>query len=335
MGSDFICLTASHNGLIFFQGSIFSFMARKFLHALTTGFLLLSSTTILKAQTGTLPGLVQNAPEVGAISLTDRIELPRHKDVEPDFFNPQPNYQIRWAVDAPIVAAGTAWTLWAFGRVYDKDSSTLDHILNLRTEDVNGFDRWAAGKNSLEAAKTSDLLFYGAIPVPLILMGLDKTIRKDFLKVGLLYWETMAITGTLYTGATFLVDRYRPETYVFDMAAGERVSGNYKNSFFAGHVANVGAITFFTAKIFHDYHPNSPWRWAFWGGAAAATAATAVLRHEAGKHWPTDLILGTIVGAGAGILVPQLHKKARPDGTGFRIAPYNGPGTGIGFAYGF
>lgn len=310
-------------------------MVRKLLHILTATALLFSGAPTLYAQTPSVSLLAKQTPESGEISLVDKIDLPRLKDGEPDFFNPQPNYQIRWAVDAPIVAAGTAWTLWAFGKVYDKDSSTLDQILNLRTEDINGFDRWAAGKNSLNADKTSDLLFYGAIPVPLILMGLDKSIRNDFLKVGLLYWETMAITGTLYTGATFLVDRYRPETYVFNMAAGERVSGNYKNSFFAGHVANVGAITFFTAKIFHDYHPNSPWRWAFWGGAAAATAATAVLRHEAGKHWPTDLILGTIVGAGAGILVPQLHKKARPDGTGFRIAPYNGPGTGIGFAYGF
>lgn len=257
--------------------------------------------------------------------------LPQRQDV----FRDRPDYHIRWKVDAPIVAAGTAWTLWAFGKVYDKDSSTIAQIQALRTEDVNGFDRWAAGKHSAAAANASDLFFYGAIPAPLILLGLDKTIRKDFLKVGFLYWETMAITGTLYTGATYLVDRYRPETYDFSKPAAERVSGNYKNAFFAGHVANVGAITFFTARIFHDYHPNSPWRWAFWGGAAAATATTAVLRHEAGKHWPSDLILGTIVGAGAGILVPKLHQKIRPDGTGLRIAPYTGPGTGISLAYGF
>ncbi len=314
-------------------------MLRKHFLCLATGALLLGHSTALRAQEGALARseirslFPENA--AGFPEIPDPGNARRPLPQQQDFFRDRPDYHIRWAADAPIVAAGTAWTLWAFGKVYDKDSSTIAQIQALRTEDINGFDRWAAGKHSTTAAQASDFFFYGAIPAPLLLLGLDKTIRKDFLKVGLLYWETMAITGTLYTGATYFVDRYRPETYDFSKPAAERVSGNYKNAFFAGHVANVGAATFFAAKVFQDYHPTSPWRWAFWGGAAAATATTAVLRHEAGKHWPSDLLLGTIVGAGAGILVPQLHKKIRPDGTGLRLAPYYGPGTGISLAYGF
>lgn len=246
-----------------------------------------------------------------------------------------PNYKLNWKVDAPIIVAGTAWTLYGFSQVYNKDTSTLAQIQALKKEDVNGFDRWAAGKHSDAADANSNYLFYGLIPAPFVLAGLDPAMRKDFWKISALYLETMAITGTLYTGATFLVDRYRPETYNFDKPAAERLNGNYKNAFFAGHVANVGAISFFTAKIFHDYHPDSKWKWAFWGGAGLATAATAYMRHEAGKHWPSDIVLGTLVGAGAGILVPQLHKRIKADGTGLRMAPYIGPGTGVSLAYRF
>lgn len=286
----------------------------------------------LHAQTpSTFAALPQTAPAEISIPEKETFFMPRQQDV----FNPGPNYQLNWKVDAPIIAAGTAWTLWAFGQVYDKDSSTLAQIQALKKEDINGFDRWAAGKNSEAADANSNYLFYGLIPAPLILAGLDPAMRKDFWKISALYLETMAITGTLYTGATFLVDRYRPETYDFNLPPAGRVSGNYKNAFFAGHVANVGAISFFTAKIFHDYHPDSKWKWAFWGGAGLATAATAVMRHEAGKHWPSDILLGTLVGAGVGILTPELHKKMKADGTGLRIAPYNGPGTGISLAYRF
>ena len=333
MNLAFIFLIASHsNGAVFLKTFFFAFMVRKPFRCLALCALLSSPFASLYAQ-----GLALRSQTEKPLSFQTEVQG-REDDPLParqDFFSGQPDYRIRWAVDAPVVAAGTAWTLWAFGQVYGKDSSTLAQIQALRKEDVNGFDRWAAGKNSSQAAKVSDLFFYGVIPAPLIVFGLDPKIRKDFWKVGLLYWETMAIAGTLYTGATYFVDRYRPETYDFAKPAGERVSGNYKNAFFAGHVANVGAISFFTAKIFHDYHPNSPWRWAFWGGAAAATTATLVLRHEAGKHWPSDLLLGALVGAGAGILVPQLHKNVRPDGTGFRVAPYTGPGTGVSIAYGF
>ncbi|RYD51408.1 MAG: phosphatase PAP2 family protein [Sphingobacteriales bacterium] len=305
-------------------------MVRNYVLPIATALALLTGTA-----TQAQDALALAAPTAQVVpedSGNERFLMPRPQQ---DVLAARPDYHLSWKVDAPITAAGTAWTLWAFTHVYDKDTSTLAEIQALKKEDVNSFDRWAAGKDSEAADANSNYLFYGLIPAPLVLAGLDPAIRKDFWKVGALYLETMAITGTLYTGATFFVDRYRPETYNFDKPASERVDGNYKNAFFAGHVANVGAISFFTAKIFHDYHPNSPWRWAFWGGAALATGATAYMRHEAGKHWPTDLALGTAVGVAAGILVPQLHKKLRADGTGLRISPYIGQGTGMSIAYRF
>ncbi len=101
------------------------------------------------------------------------------------------------------------------------------------------------------------------MPLPLILLA-DKHIRKDAGKIGFLYLEAMSITGLLYTGSTYLTDRYRPLAYNPEVSIGERRGGGAKNSFFAGHVALVATSTFFTAKVFSDYHPQSKMRWIFY-----------------------------------------------------------------------
>ncbi len=256
-------------------------------------------------------------------------------DLPEDTLFENPEYQYNLKLEGPLTLAGTAWTLYGFSQVYSKENSTLAEIQALDKNNINAFDRWAAGKSSESADAESNYLFYGLIPAPFLLAGLDKRMRKDFWKISALYVEAMAITGTLYTGATFFVDRYRPETYDNSLTADQRTGGNYKNAFFAGHVANVGTIAFFTAKIYNDYHKENPWRWAVWGGAAVATGITAYYRYEAGKHFPSDILLGTAVGVASGILVPQLHKKRRADGRGLGIVPMVGPYNGLSINYRF
>jgi membrane-associated phospholipid phosphatase len=219
-----------------------------------------------------------------------------------------PVYKLKPAVDIPITAIGAGWSIYAFGKIYSKDPIPLDVVQNLDKNDVNGFDRWGAGLTSKKAAEVSDLFFYGSMPFPLILM-FDRHIRKDAGKIGFLYLESMAITGLLYTGSTYLTNRYRPETYAESIPAEDRTRGGNKNSFFAGHVALVGTSTFFVAKVFSDYHPGSPLNYVFYGAAIASTGATAYLRHRAGKHFPSDIVVGLAVGTLSGILVPHLHKN--------------------------
>lgn len=247
----------------------------------------------------------------------------------------QDMYKLKPKVDIPIVAAGTAWSLYAFSKIYTKDPTPIDEIRNLSSENINGFDRWAAGKKSQSASQTSDYLFYGSIPVPLLLLA-DKSIRKDALKVGFLYWEAMAVTGLVYTGSTYFTNRFRPETYNTNTPAEDRTNGNNRNSFLAGHVALVGTATFFTAKVYNDYHPNSKFKYVLWGAAAVATGTTAYLRHRAGKHFPTDIIAGTTLGVLSGILVPHFHKNKSFNGDrALRIMPTIGNGYGVAASYRF
>lgn len=235
---------------------------------------------------------------------TETIEVP---PADPDEV-----YRLKYRLDIPVTAVGAGWSGYAFTKIYSKPASPVEDIERLDKNDLNKLDRWAAGKHSDEADAASNYLFYGSIPLPFLLLA-DKQIRRDAPKIGFMYLEAMSVTGLLYTGSDYFVDRYRPETYRTDLAPIDRTSGNYRNAFFAGHVALVSTATFFMAKVYHDYHPHDRFQYVLWGFAVAATGTTIYLRHIAGKHFPTDLAVGTAVGVCSGILIPELHKRRKKD----------------------
>jgi membrane-associated phospholipid phosphatase len=243
-------------------------------------------------------------------------------------------YKLKAAVDIPLTAAGIAWSLYAFPKIYDKENSTIAQIQSLNVNNINGFDRWAAAKYSEKADATSDIFFYASIPMPLLLLA-DKDIRKDAAKIGFLYLETLSVTGIFYTATPYMVDRYRPFAYNTSVPMDQRVSGNARNSFLAGHPALVGTTTFFMAKIYSDYHPESNFKYVLFGVAIAATGTTAYLRHRAGRHFPSDLLTGMTVGTLSGILVPHFHKNKDFKKQHLSILPYSGQSHGIVANYRF
>jgi membrane-associated phospholipid phosphatase len=113
----------------------------------------------------------------------------------------------------------------------------------------------------------------------------------------------------------------------------ERTGGGAKNAFFAGHVALVGTSTFFAAKVFSDYHPDSKLKYLFYGGAIVATGATGYLRHRGGKHFPSDIIIGTTVGTLSGILIPHFHKNKIFKDPNLSIVPFTGKSHGLYLTY--
>jgi membrane-associated phospholipid phosphatase len=151
----------------------------------------------------------------------------------------------------------------------------------------------------------------------------------------------MAVTGTLFTMATGNIYRSRPYVY----RSGPYVPGrnaddsrrrenDSQRSFYAGHTAATAAATFFAAKAFQDYNPDSKLKPVMWAVAAITPAIVAYGRYKAGMHFLSDNILGYALGAGAGILIPQFHKtKASRN---MSIAPEVGNGyKGLAINYNF
>jgi membrane-associated phospholipid phosphatase len=241
-------------------------------------------------------------------------------------------YKLNPAVDIPVTATGTLWSLYAFTKIYSKDPSNEEAILALNKNDVNGFDRWGIRPYSKKLDDLSYIPFYGAMPLPVLFL-FDKRMRKDIGKLSFLYLEAMSVTGLLYTGSTYFTNRYRPYVYSEETPLDYRTRGGGKNSFYAGHVALVATSTFFMAQVYADYYPESKMKWVFYGLATAATGATAYWRHEGGQHFPSDILLGLTQGTLTGLLVPRLHRTKLFKDPNLSIMPFTGQSHGLAVRY--
>ncbi len=244
-------------------------------------------------------------------------------------------YNYNNKLDIPLTSAAALITFYNFSQIYSKERTDDGTILSLTPDDVNSFDRSAAG-NWDEGAKTaSDFFFNAAIPLPLIVFAFDDSMRKDYLRLTLLYLETMAFTGAAYSTSQQLNNRLRPFTYNTGLELSRRTSGGARNSFFSGHTALVATSTFFLARVYNDYHPDSPYKWAFYGGAGLATYFTGYFRVKAGQHFPTDVITGGLVGTAIGILVPYFHKNKLFNDEKITLMPITGEYHGLSLSYQF
>jgi membrane-associated phospholipid phosphatase len=163
----------------------------------------------------------------------------------------------------------------------------------------------------------------------------DKAQRTQAGKILVMYTESLAITSAMYTLCAGAIDRSRPLVYGGEEVPLEKkLSNNSQRSFYAGHTAATASASFFAAKVYSDLHPNSKFRTYFWIISAALPAVTAYYRYEAGQHFLSDNILGYVIGASTGILVPQLHKNKNLDHV--TIYPAIWPkAKGLGIAYNF
>ena len=244
-------------------------------------------------------------------------------------------YKLKAAVDIPVFAIGAGWSAYAFTKIYSKERSTEEQILSLDKNDINGFDRWAVRPYSEDLGTASNYIFYGSMALPFLFLTAKET-RNDFFKLSFLYLEAMSVTGLLYTGSVYFTNRYRPYAYSNETEMTWRTRGGAKNSFYAGHVALVATSTFFMAKVYADYYPESKLKWVFYGAAGLATGTMAYLRHRGGFHFPSDILLGVAQGTLSGILVPHFHKNPLIKNPNVRIVPYsNGESSGLAMTYKF
>ena len=225
-------------------------------------------------------------------------------------FNPENNspYELNWAVDGPYLGASIGLNVLGLKLIKDKDPLTEEYLNTLSKDDVFIIDRWSAGNYSSNADELSYYPFYGSFALPILFL-INENERNHFGQISVMYIESMATAGALFTLTAGLVQRSRPLVYNTELPLEERIDNDAQRSFIAGHVAATGAATFFFAKVFNDFNPDS---WAgpyVWAAAAIIPAWVGYLRIEAGKHFLTDSLLGYGAGALSGILIPELHKK--------------------------
>ena len=242
----------------------------------------------------------------------------------------QSPYELSKKKDLPLALGGLV--LYTGGLILNTTITplTLSEINALDATIINAFDRSATTRWSLSANKASDYLQNTSNFLPLSLLAF-KPIRKDSRKIGLLLVESFLIAKGLTKITKGTVQRIRPFAYNETVDLEEKMKKTAKRSFFSGHTSGAAVYSFFTAKVFSDYFPDSSWKPVIWTGAAIIPALTGYYRYRAGMHYSTDIITGYTIGALVGVLVPHLHrKKAIDNGLTFNVSP-NGAYLGFKF----
>lgn len=113
----------------------------------------------------------------------------------------------------------------------------------------------------------------------------------------------------------------------------QRLDHRNSNSFYSGHTANTAMASFFMAMVYADMHPElGSKRWWLCGAAVVPPALAGYYRVQAGKHFPSDVLIGAAMGAAKGILVPELHRR-KLCAERFSLLPLTAPDMlGLGLA---
>ena len=245
-------------------------------------------------------------------------------------------YKINPFIDIPVTAVAAVTNTLGLRLVDKKPILDSITIANLDPHNINRFDRSVTNQDAdfaLTAQRISDFGMYGSYALPLLLL-VDQDIRKDWAELLLLYIETEAIVGNLFSwGAAIHIDRIRPLVYHPDIPYADKTYKRNKNSFYSGHTSSSAAASFFVAKVYCDYHPELGKRkYIVYSIALIPPAFTGLFRIKGMKHFRTDVLTGLAVGAGTGILIPHLHKQKNAN---LAIIPFTGKYNGIALSLKF
>jgi membrane-associated phospholipid phosphatase len=228
-------------------------------------------------------------------------------------------YELAPEIDLPIAglaaSLATAYFLMnqnnAAGRSCDSTTCVASTI--------RGLDRVAIGRDSESARDASDITMMASLATPLFLelatlRSGQKAHAEGLLSDAVVLSEVFAISylsTSILKGAT---SRARPWVY----SAGRPVLADSTpdafHSFPSGHtsMAFAGAVAGCSLYV-RRMDPS------FGEGAAMClpgiglAAATAMLRVEGGRHFPTDVLAGAAIGIATGLLIPWLHSDPRAD----------------------
>lgn len=168
--------------------------------------------------------------------------------------------------------------------------------------------------NGDTARHASDWLAAGLLPAgiavhQLLAAGDWEEGGRDVLYV----LEAASISAALNQLVKFSVGRQRPFVRYGNYGDGGRLPDPDDNlSFYSGHTALAFSLAAAagTVSSLREYR-STPWVWAI---GMTLASGVGYLRIAADKHYLTDVLVGAVVGAGTGVLVPLLLHGREDEG---------------------
>ena len=248
-------------------------------------------------------------------------------------------YKIAPLPTITIGIAATAANMIAINNfLHNKKNLTVAEVQAARKDIVNAFDRIALEQDPTKRDhyyQLSDHFLTGTLIASAASFIINKKTRKDWLRLGLMYYQTQFLTFAFYDFSFFgplFQNRLRPVVYYDYFPMELRTQGRQRNSMYSGHVANATAATFFAVKVYCDYNPQiGKKKFLLYSIASVPALFTGWLRMKALAHFPSDVLAGYMIGGLFGVLIPELHRiKSRKLSLN---TFYNGQSGGLQLTY--
>ncbi len=228
----------------------------------------------------------------------------------------------QWKSDLDIGLLTTSVALNTYFLVEEPNGKrfiSLDEIRSVSRDEIPSFDVSASYNWNESVSSLSDVVQLVSMASPLLLLKSEK-VRSEKWTIALMGLETMAVNQGITGVLKLTTQRKRP--YVYNENAPDEIK--YRRqvfySFPSAHTSASAAATFFGATVFNHYYPESKYKALVWGVAITLPALTGYLRYEGGRHFPTDVAGGYLIGASIGMLIPRLHKLNNEK---FKVEAYN------------
>lgn len=219
--------------------------------------------------------------------------------------------------DVPLTASAAAISVW--GNLLYRDMEVPPSEDMVSQSDLLPWDKPVAGRYSEFADNLSDGFSVVAL-APFALGGISWyngcTDGRGFAALALMYVQALAIQNGLNYMVRSLQLWPRPYMYAIDGEGAEAAAevaregkGEAYGSFFSGHASTAFTVAVFTAEWFSEMYPNSPYKGIVWASSLSLAGLVGALRIAAGKHYPTDVLVGALVGSGVSLAVLKIHEK--------------------------
>ncbi|MDB4970109.1 MAG: phosphoesterase PA-phosphatase related protein [Myxococcales bacterium] len=266
------------------------------------------------------------------LAIAIAVAAPRSASAQDAFSHDESPYQLRLDLDiATVVAGGMLWLGTSFiGNTTAPPFCGSANAPPCDASKLNSLDRLAVGHSSTAARTAADVISF----VPLAYLALDvfdvgpkhwKTYLTDLWVVA----EALAWNGAIQDIVRRAVRRPRPFLYTPGLYPNDRDSAEASFAFYSGHTSFAFALAVSCSYTFTLRHPKSRWRWVVWPALMAVASIEPVLRVYSGDHFPTDVIVGAVVGSAIGLFFPAVHRRLLRSPpkvlTGMRLVPTFGP----------
>jgi membrane-associated phospholipid phosphatase len=159
------------------------------------------------------------------------------------------------------------------------------------------------------SAHLSDKLLLVTMTAPLFLQ-MSQGFNSSMGNAGLIYAQSHAFSMLLADTTKLIVRRPRPYTHSKDpriLYFAEQQSADAHASFYSAHSSSAFTSAMAGSLLYAARTDDLPARHVVWGLEFLMAGMTAQLRVRAGRHYRTDIWVGTALGLSMGLAVPALH----------------------------